>query len=120
MENKIKGIYLMTCSLGTLSESKHSQLAGQALRDLNSSNPDFQKVHRRASIDRPRFHEGFQKIGYKDQPFDVIVSNFMRWLLQKGVVFNKQKWDQYFFYKEVTEHGIAGVQKQYVLVYYHT
>jgi hypothetical protein len=120
MADKIKGIYLMTCSLSTLSESKHSQLAGQALRDLNKSNPDFQEVHKQASRDRPRFHEGFQKIGYKGQSFDTIVSNFMRWLLQKGVVINKQKWDQYFFYKEFTEPAAAGDQKQYVLVYYHT
>jgi hypothetical protein len=120
MANKIKGIYLMTCSLGTANKNKHSQLAGQALRDLKASNTDFQKVHAQASIDRPRFHEAFQQIGYLGQPFDVIASNFKRWLQQQDVVINEQRWDQSFFYKEITEPTTVGVQKHYVLVYYHT
>lgn len=120
MENKIKGIYLMTCSLGTMNQSKHSQLMRQALLDLMESNTHFQKVNAQASIDRPGFYEGFQQIGYFDQPFYVIVENFQVWLVQKGLVINQMTWDEHFFYKAVTEPTTVGVQKHYVLVYFHT
>lgn len=110
----------MTCSLGTINKSKHSRLMRQALLDLMESNTHFQKVNAQVSIDRPRFYEGAQQIGYFDQPFDVIVLNFKKWLLQKGLVINQMTWDKYFFYKEVTEPAKVGVQKHYVLVYFHT
>ena len=119
MANEIKGIYLMTCSL-TLNKEKHSQLTSYALEDLLASNTDFQKVNAQASIDRPRFHEGFQKIAYFGQPFDVIVSNFYSWLQQKGVEINEQRLHGYFFVKEVTESTTLGFQQHYVLVYFHT
>ena len=120
MNEKIKGIYLMTCSLGQVNKSKHSQLMRKALLDLSESNTDFQKVNAQASVDRPRFYEGFQQIGYLDQPFSVIVENFQVWLVQKGLVINQMTWDEHFFYKELTEPTTVGVQKHYVLVYFQT
>ena len=78
MTKKIKGIYLMTCSLGPVNKSKHSQLMRQALLDLSESNIHFQKVNAQACVDRPRFYEGFQQIGYLDQPFSAIVEK--QWL----------------------------------------
>ena len=91
----------------------------QALRDLMESNIHFQKVNAKASNDRPRFYEGFQQIGYFDQPFYKIVENFQVWLAQKGLVINQMTWDEHFFHKKITENTTVGLQKHYVLVYFH-
>jgi uncharacterized protein YndB with AHSA1/START domain len=117
--SKIKGIYLMTCSLSTLDKNKHSQLAGEALRYLTANNATFQRVHAQTKIDRPRLNESFQRIGSFGQPFDVLVSNFKIWIEQKGVKIDESRWDDYFFYREMPDPS-EPLRKNYVLVYYHT
>ena len=111
----------MTCGLGTVNKSKHTQIAGQALRDLMESNDHFHKLHAQAIIDRPRFYESYQNIDSFGQPFKVILlKNFVNWLLQKVLVINPDTMDKYIFYKEVTDPTAVGVQKYYVYVYFHT
>jgi HEAT repeat protein len=114
--NRIGQVYVLVCGRDEFAPDEWSQLAHDALMDLQEKMPALQWAHAVALSDLTRLHVGFHRFVPSPHTFADLVTAFRAWIGAQGVTI--EEWDRRFFHREMLDPPELE-EVDCVLAYYH-